>query len=262
MVFLEIFAGSGNLSKAAREVGYRIHPVDSTTKRQTAVAMHVLDLTKDSDAYVLLDLVCNANIASGHLAPPCGIAYRSRERPLPAELSHIKSLPLRSGEHPLGLPGLENLDATRVAASNRLYALTLLVACILHLRNSWVSIENSSNSHFWSILTFFAKQYEMIMPSKHVCMEASGRSGLLLRQCLHCTQQSGRSATACNTRAGDPMHLDLQRFSPHQVRLNIPSLLERGTKFPSQLLTSDAKISARQLRQFGKKQLPPLLSEY
>ena len=120
MVFSEIFAGSGNLSKAAREVGYRIHPVDSTTKRQAGVAMHVLDLTKDSDAYVLLDLVCNANIASGHLAPPCGTASRSRERPLPAELGHIKSLPLRSDEHPLGLPGLQNLDAIRVLTSSRL----------------------------------------------------------------------------------------------------------------------------------------------
>ena len=160
LVLLEILAGSGNLSKEAREVGYRIHPVDSTTKRQTGVAMHVLDLTKDSDAYMLLDLVCNANIASGHLAPPCGTASRSRERPLPAELSHIKSLPLRSDEHPLGLPGLQNLDAIRVAASNRLYALALLVVCFLHLRGSSVSIENPSNSHFWSIIVFFASQHE------------------------------------------------------------------------------------------------------
>ena len=75
MVFLEIFAGSGNLSKAARDVGYRILPVDSTTKRQTGVAMHVLDLTKEADACILLDLVCNANIASGHLAPPAGLHH-------------------------------------------------------------------------------------------------------------------------------------------------------------------------------------------
>ena len=133
LVFLEIFAGSGNLSKAARDIGLSIHPVDSTTKRQTGVAMHVLDLTKDSDASVLLDLVCNANIASGHLAPPCGTSSRSREKPLPAELSHIKSVPLRSDEHPLGLQGLTNLDAIRVGAANRLYALTLLIACILHI---------------------------------------------------------------------------------------------------------------------------------
>lgn len=31
LVFLEIFAGSGNLSKAARDVGLSIHPGDSTT---------------------------------------------------------------------------------------------------------------------------------------------------------------------------------------------------------------------------------------
>ena len=107
LVFLEIFAGSGNLSKAAREIGYSIHPVDSTTKRQMGVAMHVLDLTKESDTSVLLDLVCSANIASGHMAPPCGTASRSREKPMPPELNHIRSVPLRSDERPLGLQGLE-----------------------------------------------------------------------------------------------------------------------------------------------------------
>ena len=139
LVFLEIFAGSGNLSKAARDVGYSIHPVDSTTKRQTGVAMHVLDLTKDSDSSVLLDLVCKGNIASGHLAPPCGTASRSREKPMPSELSHIRSVPLRSDEHPLGLQNLGHLDSVRVAAANRLYALTLLVMCILHLRGASTS---------------------------------------------------------------------------------------------------------------------------
>ena len=39
-------------------------------------------------------------------------------------------------------------------------------------------------------------------------------------------------------------------------------LAERGARFPQQNLTDDTKMSARQLRQFGKKQLPPLLSEY
>ena len=146
MVFLEIFAGSGNLSKAAREIGHRIHAMEPTTKRQTGVAMRVLDLAKESDAYVLLEFVCNSNVASGHMAPPCGTASQSRERPLPAELSHIRSVPLRSDEHPLGLPGLANLDVIRVAASNRLYALTLLDG------RASVSIQNPSNSHFWSVL--------------------------------------------------------------------------------------------------------------
>ena len=39
-------------------------------------------------------------------------------------------------------------------------------------------------------------------------------------------------------------------------------LLERKARFPSQHFTDDTKLSARQLRQFGKRQLPPLLSEY
>ncbi len=216
LVFLEIFAGSGNLSKAAREIGYSIHPVDSTTKRQMGVAMHVLDLTKESDTSVLLDLACNANIASGHMAPPCG----------------IRSVPLRSDERPLGLQCLEHLDSIRVAASNRLYTLTLLVMCILYIRGAqpvskiqavltsgvfWQFLQKSipgCNKSWinWKLTSF-----------KYACMEVTGISGRPLRGQLHYTHQYASAAmVATNMRAGSRKQQGLQSFFLQQVRQNIP----------------------------------------
>ena len=231
LVFLEIFAGSGNLSKAAREIGYSIHPVDSTTKRQMGVAMHVLDLTKESDTSVLLDLVCSANIASGHMAPPCGRASRSREKPMPPELNHIRSVPLRSDERPLGLQGLEHLDSIRVAASNRLYALTLLVMCILYIRGASTSVENPSGSQFWSVLAIFAKEHswmQQIMDKLEVnkfqvCMYGSDRDKWTsFKGTASLYTYACAAMVATNMRAGSPKQQGLQSFFLQQVRQNIP----------------------------------------
>ena len=157
LLFLEIFSGSGNLSSSIKDCGMTVYAVDNKTHRHGQVAIHALDLTKQSDIAVLLDLTCHANVPSAHVAPPCGSSSRARERPLPQHLSHIKADPLRSNERPLGLEGLSGLDAIRVGAANKLYALTIVVFLILHVRGASVSVENPSNSHFWpAILSLLA----------------------------------------------------------------------------------------------------------
>ncbi len=149
MIFLEIFAGSGNLSSAVKDVHIPVYAVDNKARRHGPVAIHVLDLTKQSDIAVILDLACYVNVASAHLAPPCGTASKARERPLPDDLAHIRSEPLRSSEMPLGLEGISGVDAARVAAANALYALTVVIFLILHVRGAAVSVENPSKSYFW-----------------------------------------------------------------------------------------------------------------
>ena len=76
LIFLEVFAGGGNLSEAVRHKGLLVHAVDFKTKRKTGVASHILDLTRDSDLDVLLDMATHGNIASAHFAPPCGTASK------------------------------------------------------------------------------------------------------------------------------------------------------------------------------------------
>ena len=146
LIFLEVFAGSGNLSDVVRHKGPLVHAIDNKTKRQSKVAIHVLDLTRDSDVEVLLDMATatHANIGSAHFAPPCGTASKAPERPTPNDMQSIKPEPLRSASRPLGIDGLKDLDAKRVAAANRLlYALTLCVVCILAFRGASISFEKS-----------------------------------------------------------------------------------------------------------------------
>ncbi len=155
------FSGSGNLSTAVKEFGIPVYAVDSKVRSHGPVAIHALDLTRPSDVSVLLDLTCHANIASAHLAPPCA-SSRARERPLPDHLSHIRAEPLRSDERPLGLEGPSGLDAVRVGATSKLYALTIVVLLILFvrgallsqlpwLRDLWGSMEDdvSSSMYVW-----------------------------------------------------------------------------------------------------------------
>ena len=132
--------------------------MDNKVRRHGPVAIHALDLTRPSDVSVLLDLTCHANIASAHLAPPC-TSSRARERPLPDHLSHIRAEPLRSDERPLGLEGLSGLDAVRVGAANKLYALTIVVFLILFVRGAAISVENPSNSHFWAAVLALVSQH-------------------------------------------------------------------------------------------------------
>ena len=152
LLFAEVFAGPGNLSESVRSAGLAVHAIDSVSKRQSGVAIHILDLTKANDSSILLDIACHGLVASAHFAPPCGTGSKAREKPLPPGMGQIKSDPLRSNEEPLGLQGLRGLDALRVGAANRLYALTVVMATILLIRGASISIENPSNSYFWKIV--------------------------------------------------------------------------------------------------------------
>ena len=162
LIFLEVFAGSGNLSESIRSLGLTVHAIDSVTKRRTGVAIHVLYLTNASDLAIVFDIVSLANIASEHFAPPCGTSSKAREKPLPEGMDSVKADPLRSGQHPLGLHGLQGTDAKRVASANKLYAATLCLMVILVIRGASVSVENPRNSFFWQIMELFAKQHSWV----------------------------------------------------------------------------------------------------
>ena len=138
LIFLEVFAGSGNLSEAVGQKGLFVHAIDLKAKRQTGVSIHILDLTRDNDVGVLLDMATHANIGVAHFAPPCGTSSKARERPLPKEMQSINAVPLRSESHPLGLGDLSGLDAKRVAAANS-QVICINTACCLPPSMSWCS---------------------------------------------------------------------------------------------------------------------------
>ncbi len=265
-----------------------MHAIDSVSKRQSGVAIHILDLTKANDSSILLDIACHGLVASAHFAPPCGTSSKAREKPLPPGMGHIKSDPLRSNEEPLGLQGLWGFDALRVGAANRLYALTVVMATILLIRGASISIENPSNSYFWKIVELFLKQRKwlqskwssLIFTDFQACMYGRSRdyrdkwtrlicsNGLyddINKQCDGSHAHASWKPSLSKTGAAFPtssakeyprglcevMAASLIRFLVHQ-----------GVRFPSENLQYDTAITARHLRQHGKKPLPPLMAEY
>ena len=131
LIFLEVFAGSANLSggcKAQRSFGACYRPQNETSIESFNPRSC---LTRTNDVDVLLDMATYANIGSAHFAPRCGTSSKARERPLPKGMEMIPAEPLRSPSCLLGVLGLKDLDAKRVAAANKLYALTLCLVCIL-----------------------------------------------------------------------------------------------------------------------------------
>ena len=285
LIFLEVFAGSANLSEAMRRKGLLVHAVDDKPRRRSKVSIHVLDLTRDNDVDVLLDMATHANIGSAHFAPPCGTASKARERPLPEGMESIRAEPLRSATQPLGVSGLANLDSKRVAAANRLYALTLCVLCILVSRGASVSVENPRNSYFWIIMQMWAKQHHWMQQVweslkdniSQACMYGSkldkwttikATSLLYDTICKTCdkshTHESWKPSMGPN---GPKFPTPAQSEYPIELCNEMANclarfLLDKGTKFVDTNLSQDTTLTSRQLRQHGRKQLPPLLAEY
>ena len=157
-------------------------PVDHRV-RCTELQVVRLDLTDLNDVSVFFEMLCTANVCVAHFGPPCGTASRARERPLPPELAHIASPPLRSDSSPFGLDGLTASQAARVRSANLLYVVTLVSIWILSMRGSFLSCENPSSSLFWRVADLLAQ--DLPDPSAwstledvhfHSCMWGSSRN--------------------------------------------------------------------------------------
>ena len=84
LVFVEVFAGSAKLSKAADQRGFKALPVDySQNKHRPQHDILIMDLS-DPTAQSQLMQTLEDDVPCGlHMAPPCGTCSRARERPLP-----------------------------------------------------------------------------------------------------------------------------------------------------------------------------------
>ena len=155
LLFIEVFAGTAALTKAVRETGMRVLPVDHSSKGSHGVHMALFDLTCPEQVAQLSTLIHEERhrIAWIHFAPACGTASKARERPFPSlEAKGFRiPKPLRSSEFPMGLPGLTGVDKERTDKANLTYqattdlckqAIALDIAC---------SIENPESSLFWEV---------------------------------------------------------------------------------------------------------------
>ena len=150
---VEVFAGKASLSRALLEAGFAVLSVDHEIKDpQTPIA--ALDLTTQSGQVVLWSMLEQPNLFAVHLGVLCGTSSRARERPVPKHPSRLGApspKPLRSGVHPLGVPGLSPTNQARVDSANTLYKLTLNVTLHCLAKGIGVSIENPANSWTWAV---------------------------------------------------------------------------------------------------------------
>lgn len=101
---LEIFAGSAILSSIAKQYGMQGSlAVDKVQKPGARASVIRLDLTREVDCALVDKWLESDMLLWIHLAPVCGTASRARD----IQCHPNDPKPLRSCEHPDGLPHLE-----------------------------------------------------------------------------------------------------------------------------------------------------------
>ena len=136
------------------KVAFQFLSIDHESN-DAVVPMVSLDLTTDSGVEILWDILSSESLLAVHLGLPCGTASLAREKPVAAHLQAMgvpNPPPLRSAQHPLGLPNLSDFHSAKVHSANQLYRLAVEIIIFCSRRNIVVSIENPSNSWLWAAL--------------------------------------------------------------------------------------------------------------
>ena len=126
---VEIFAGSCNFSSTAVSMGFQSVAVDHVPAKRWHVLQ--LDLREPGAQQLLLSTLRCLLPALVVLAPPCGTASRARDIPVYSSGKRIAH-PLRSGQHPDGLPSLQGHDLAGVTSANSLYAFAAAASTAYH----------------------------------------------------------------------------------------------------------------------------------
>ena len=139
VLVIELCAGTARLTKTIRAHGMRGLAVDKSKDRGCGTDIMILDLTKEHDLQILLQLIRSeaGRIALIFISPPCGTASKARERHIAHHLLAGKKqpVPLRSQDKPDQKDGLSGLDKVKTEMANQLYdAVTQIILSItVHL---------------------------------------------------------------------------------------------------------------------------------
>ena len=142
-VVIELFAGSGNLSKAFRNIGVQVVPVD--TKDAPQIKIVKLNLLHERSVGLVMRLLETKKVLLVHMAPPCSTSSQARS----IRRNKWDPQPLRSWDHPDGLLNLGFLNRTRVSQANKLYRLCVNIAVKCQTLRIWWRIENPAGSYMW-----------------------------------------------------------------------------------------------------------------
>eukprot|EP00435_Cladocopium_sp_Y103_P013398 s4340_g3.t1 len=176
-LFIEACCGSAMLSACVAKVGFETLANDfHGNKHRPCVHVVELDLRKKSTWDFLERLVATERPFHFHAAQPCGTASRARDMPLSA--AQHGPPPLRSEEHPLGLPWITGVWRDKLESANAIYLLLAAFCFWLNSLDIGWSIENPGHSYLWSI-----EDYKFLMAVAffilyHSCVHGSERKKL------------------------------------------------------------------------------------
>ena len=172
---LEVFAGSAILCSIAKQLGMQGSlAVDKVQKKGARASVIRLDLTRSVDCMLLDQWLESDLLIWVHIAPVCGTASRARE--IQRHPSDPK--PLRSGDYPDGLPGLQGSELCRVRIANHLFQYAFDLFAKATKKGIFVTMENPRNSYMWSTSFFIAlwKDFHLFCADFQVCTYGGARA--------------------------------------------------------------------------------------
>ena len=160
-LFVEEFAGCARLSAAFNASGVRTLPVDGPRNEHVSeCCVWALDFVQPVCQRLFLARLRHEPVSAVHFGLPCGTGSRARERKVAQHLVAAGAptpRQLRSATHVLGIPGLTEIEQTKVDSSNALCAFCIEVLR-LALRRGWkVTIENPTRSWMWAVLAHYVR---------------------------------------------------------------------------------------------------------
>ena len=169
---IEVFCGTATLCSVAKQYGLDGSiALDKTKKRGAKATIFVFDILDPKDRELLYHSLDSDLVAWVHLAPVCGTCSRARQ------IRNGGPRPLRSDQHPMGLPDLAPGERQRVTLANQMYSESCSLFQFCAQRGILVTMENPSNSLFWLTQPFIhlQQQVELFHSDSQMCMMGGTR---------------------------------------------------------------------------------------
>ena len=188
--FVETFSGCSLLTAEGTKAGFDAIGVDFVDNKDTPIGRVIsIDLGTTSGQSEYKAQIVEADVVT--FAPPCGTASRSREirrkfGPDPK--------PLRSNDHPDGIPGLTGVDLSRVQAANRLYKFVAELIPQLHESGKSWFVENPTNSLMWLTSWFQALLHWLMNVNKDTNYPGQSWDWAHTQMCMHGGERNKRAS--------------------------------------------------------------------
>ena len=214
-LFVEIFAGTGNLSKHMHQRGFDVICIDWKHNKHTSKFSAIeVDLGSSEGQQLLWHLLDTLQPSAVHAGVACGTSSRAREKDLPDHLRRQgapRPLPLRDDQFPLGLPNLSPFNKQKVEAANVLYKLVFDLILYAFRKQIVFSVENPWRSWLWAILVLYARRH-----STEACRYINRMHTVIWDTCMHGGTRAKRTRLDVTTPAYNQLQQDCDGSHEHE----------------------------------------------